>query len=306
MSKSKDVKFIIYQVLYIFVVCVIALKGANLDLSEVLSKDKVVEKTYADSLKRYIDSILALGLVPRIEIDTTVKDLAELQKRLEQLKSAIVLAPGQVVVSSSYLEGYVKKEDVKKEDEKSPEEVLKEPSVSPVVAQTLQQYRANTVTNRGNMPLEIYADGSLVATVSPGSSQTFTLMGQKSVTFKSGGQSSTASTRENKLQVVTVQTLAPSGGEASIRQIQSVTAWRVTIDDDFPDQLEVSFKGSVTVNQKGNSYDVKLNLISSKDQFDRFTDGKDSPYTASFTVTVTDKLSKKTVSRMGTVQFGNW
>jgi len=304
MSKSKDVKFIIYQVLYIFVVCVIALKGANLDLSEVLSKDKVVEKTYADSLKKYIDSILALGLVPRIEIDTTVKDLAELQKRLEQLRNAVVLAPGQVVVSSTYLEGYVKKQD----EVKKPEDVveLKDPSVSPVVAQTLQQYRANTVTNRGNMPLEIYADGSLVATVSAGSSQTFTLMGQKSVTFKSGGQSSTASTRENKLQVVSVQTLAPSGEEASIRQIQSVTAWRGSIDDDFPDQLDVSFKGPITVSQKGNSYDVKLNLINSQAQFDKFTDGKDSPYSTSFTVTVTDKISNKTVSRMGTVQFGKW
>jgi hypothetical protein len=305
MSKGKDVKFIIYQVLYIFVVCVIALKGANLDLSEVLSKDKVVEKTYADSLKRYIDSILALGLVPRIEIDTTVKDLAELQKRLEQLKSAIVLSPGQVVVSQNYLEGYVKKEDVKVEDKKE-EEIVKEPNVSPVVAQTLVQYRPNTVKNGGNMPLEIYADGSLVATIAPGSAQTFTLMGEKSVTFKSGGQSSTAATRENKLQVVTVQTLAPSGEEASIRQIQSVTAWRVTIEDDFPDQLEVKFSGPVSVNQKGNSYDVKLNLIGSKESFDRFTDGKDSPYPVSFTITVTDKLSKKTVSRMGSVSFGKW
>jgi hypothetical protein len=301
MSKGKDVKFIIYQVLYIFVVCVIALKGANLDLSEVLSKDKVVEKTYADSLKRYIDSLLALGLVPRIEIDTTVRSLAELQQKLQILRTQI--ASVSVTTTSPQITPDIKVEQEKPKDQV---EIKEEPNVSPVVAQTLQQFRANTVSNRGNLPLEIYADGSLVASISPGSSQTFTLMGQKSVTFKSGGQSSTASTRENKLQVVSVQTLAPSGEDASIRQIQSVTAWRVTIDDDFPDQLEVSFKGPVTVSQKGNAYDVKLNIIGSKDQFDRFTDGKDSPYTASFTVTVTDKISKKTVSRMGTVQFGKW
>jgi len=30
MKKQRDVKFIIYQSLYIFVVCVIAIKGANL------------------------------------------------------------------------------------------------------------------------------------------------------------------------------------------------------------------------------------------------------------------------------------
>jgi hypothetical protein len=301
MSKGKDVKFIIYQVLYIFVVCVIALKGANLDLSEVLSKDKVVEKTYADSLKRYIDSLLALGLVPRIEIDTTVRSLAELQQKLQILRTQI--ASVSVTTTSPQITPEVRVDQEKPKDQV---EIKEEPNVSPVVAQTLQQFRANTVSNRGNLPLEIYADGSLVASISPGSSQSFTLMGQKSVTFKSGGQSSTASTRENKLQVVSVQTLAPSGEDASIRQIQSVTAWRVTIDDDFPDQLEVSFKGPVTVSQKGNAYDVKLNIIGSKDQFDRFTDGKDSPYTASFTITVTDKISKKTVSRMGTVQFGKW
>jgi hypothetical protein len=252
-------------------------------------------------LKRYIDSLLALGLVPRIEIDTTVRSLAELQQKLQILRTQI--ASVSVTTTSPQITPDIKVEQEKPKDQV---EIKEEPNVSPVVAQTLQQFRANTVSNRGNLPLEIYADGSLVASISPGSSQTFTLMGQKSVTFKSGGQSSTASTRENKLQVVSVQTLAPSGEDASIRQIQSVTAWRVTIDDDFPDQLEVSFKGPVTVSQKGNAYDVKLNIIGSKDQFDRFTDGKDSPYTASFTVTVTDKISKKTVSRMGTVQFGKW
>ena len=73
MKGHRDVKFIIYQVLYIFLVCVISLKGANIDLTEVLAKDKVVNKQYADSLKAYIDSILALGLVPEINFDTTKK-----------------------------------------------------------------------------------------------------------------------------------------------------------------------------------------------------------------------------------------
>ncbi|NOS84690.1 MAG: hypothetical protein HOP31_06075, partial [Ignavibacteria bacterium] len=39
MKKQKDVKFIIYQALYIFVVCVIAIKGANLDLTQVVEDD---------------------------------------------------------------------------------------------------------------------------------------------------------------------------------------------------------------------------------------------------------------------------
>lgn len=303
MSKNKDVKFIIYQVLYIFVVCVIALKGANLDLTEVLSKDKVVERSYADSLKKYIDSLLALGLVPKIEIDTTRQSMEELQQKLAVLRTQI--ASVSVTTTSAQLT-QTQPELKQLDPEKEKVEIKEQPNVSPVVAQQLQQYRTNTVSNRGNLPLEIYADGSLVASVPPNGSQSFTLMGQSSVTFKSGGQSSTASTIQNKLQSVTIQNLAPSGENASIRQIQSVTAFRVNIDDDFPDQLEVSFKGPVTVTQKGNSYDVKVNLINSKDQFDRFIDGKDSPYQASFNVTVTDKISKKSVSRMGTISFGEW
>jgi flagellar motor protein MotB len=289
--------------LYIFVVCVIALKGANLDLTEVLSKDKVVERSYADSLKKYIDSLLALGLVPRIEIDTTRQSMAELQQKLEILRTQIA----SVSVTTTSAQLTQTQPELKQQDpEKEKVEIKEQPNVSPVVAQQLQQYRANTVSNRGNLPLEIYADGSLIASVPPNGSQTFTLMGQSSVTFKSGGQSSTASTIQNKQQSVTILNLAPSGENASIRQIQSVTAFRVNIDDDFPDQLEVSFKGPVSVTQKGNSYDVKVNLINSKEQFDRFTEGKDSPYQASFTVTVTDKLSKKSVSRMGTISFGEW
>ena len=307
-AKSKDVKFIIYQVLYIFVVCVVALKGANLDLVEVLSKDKVVEKSYADSLKKYIDSILALGLVPRIEIDTTVKDMAELQKILELLRNAIVLSPNQIVVSSNYLEGYQKIDPNKKpEPDKPPDEVLKDPNVTPLVVQQLIQYRSNTVKNGGNQPLEVYGDGSLLETVPPGGSRTFTLMGQSSVTFKSGTQSKTVSTIPNKTQVVNVTRLVSSGEGVSLRQVQSVTTWRVVIDDDFVDQLDVKFAGPVTVTQPGpTTWDVKLNFLQAKSQFDTYTEGKDSPYTISFTVTVTDKISKKVVSRQGNVSFSDW
>ena len=87
MKDKKDVKFVIYQMLYIFVVCVIALKGANLDLQEVIAKENVVEKAYADSLRAYLDSLLALGLVPKITFDPTQKfNIEELQKELGKYK----------------------------------------------------------------------------------------------------------------------------------------------------------------------------------------------------------------------------
>ena len=44
--KNRDVKFIIYQSLYIFVISVLALKGANLDLTEVVSKEKEIGRAH--------------------------------------------------------------------------------------------------------------------------------------------------------------------------------------------------------------------------------------------------------------------
>ena len=55
--KNRDTKFIIYQVLYIFVITVLALKGANLDLSRVVKKDTVVSKSVRDSLVALIDTL---------------------------------------------------------------------------------------------------------------------------------------------------------------------------------------------------------------------------------------------------------
>ena len=43
-KKERDSKFIIYQVLYIFVITVLAIKGADLNLREVVSKEHAVMK----------------------------------------------------------------------------------------------------------------------------------------------------------------------------------------------------------------------------------------------------------------------
>jgi len=306
-ANSKDVKFIIYQVLYIFVVCVVALKGANLDLVEVMSKDNVVERSYADSLKKYIDSLMALGLVPQITIDTTVKNMEDLQQKLAILRTQIASVSVSTTAPSITITPPEVRTDEEKKKEEEKVEMKEEPNVTPLVAQQLQQYRTNTIKNNGNISLEIYADGALVESIPPGGARSFTLMGQSSVTFKSGTQSKTVSTIPNKTQSVNVQRLVSSGEGVSLRQIQSVTTWRVSIDDDFLDQLDIKFSGPITMTQPGPStYDIKLNFLQSKSQFDTYTDNKESPYTVSFTVSVTDKISKKNVSRQGNVQFGEW
>lgn len=43
-NKNRDSKFVIYQVLYIFVITVLALKGADLDLRRVALEEDTVQK----------------------------------------------------------------------------------------------------------------------------------------------------------------------------------------------------------------------------------------------------------------------
>ena len=85
--RNRDAKFVIYQVLYIFVITVLALKGAEINLGEVVDKDNVVEKSVRDSLINVVDSLSELGLKFNIEVDTNAaKENLILKEKLSKLK----------------------------------------------------------------------------------------------------------------------------------------------------------------------------------------------------------------------------
>lgn len=304
---KKDVKFVIYQVLYIFVVCVIALKGANLDLTEVMAKDDVVKKDVVDSMKKYIDSLLKLGYTPtgfaKIE---NIDSLRNIIDKMKTTYTSNITSPGFTVDGSKMIvdNGYdIRKDELKDKTINEPES---EQRIEPVKIQTIYQYRNNTVFNQGNSDLIVSGDGKTLASIPPKSSRTFLVEGESGITFKMGDRTASTTSVPNKIQTVNLQRLAPSGEGVSIKNIQSVVGYRVSIDDDFTDQLEVKFSGPISVKQNGNTYDVTLNFLTSKSQFDRYTENLDSPYSVSFNVTVTDKISRKVVSRQGSFQFSEW
>jgi hypothetical protein len=312
---NKDVKFVIYQVLYIFVVCVIALKGASLDLSEVIKKENVVEKEYADSLKTFIDSLLALGLVPEINFDTNKKftNPEELKKQLEQMQQQLVVFKTNnpsLTVNTTSPNINISQTDpqFEKPKEQNPELETEIKEVQPLQVQPLTQFTQNTVQNRGNLTLEIIgSDGKTLASIGPGGSQSFTMGGQSSVTFKQGNQSKTVNTKENGKPGIKLTRLVPAGEDVSVRRVQSTTGYRVEINDDFPGQLDVNFSGPVTVRQAGEmTYDITLNFLKSETQFDNYTDGKDSPYTVGFQISVKDRIAGHSLTQSGIFQFGTW
>ena len=301
MRKNKDVKFIIYQMLYVLVICIIALKGADLDLEEVISKEKVVQKEYADSLKSYLDSILALGLVPEITFDTTRKfeNVDDLKLQLSQLKLQV-----SVMKPSTFVAPTLRKDEPEIKKEELEEEIQ---NIEPLKVQSLKQYTSNTITNRGSQTLEIIADGSTLASIPPGGTRTFILGGQSSVTYRKGTQSKTVNTTKNQAPKINLQRLAPSGEDVSVRKIQSTTGYRITIGDDVPGQLDVKFSGPISVKEAGPlTYDVTLNFLGSKGAFERYTESRDEPYTVGFNVTVSDKIAGHSITRKGIFVFGEW
>ncbi len=89
-KKERDSKFIIYQVLYIFVITVLALKGADLDLNKVILSKEAVKKSVRDSLVAVIDSLYAKG----INFDINIKEnMAEqnvaLKEKLTSMKQEL-------------------------------------------------------------------------------------------------------------------------------------------------------------------------------------------------------------------------
>lgn len=54
------------------------------------------------------------------------------------------------------------------------------------------------------------------------------------------------------------------------------------------------------------TFDVTMNAFSSKAAFDNFTEGKDSPYSLGFTVTVKDKIAGHSITAQQSFRFGEW
>ena len=181
------------------------MKGADINLEKVLTEEDAVKKSYADSLKKYIDSMLALGLVPRIELDS-LRSLADLRNFVPPIipqpqVTGVYVQPGNVQISQ---EDYAKLTEKEKEELKQPEVQNNENIVLPVIQ--LVQFTKNTLKNNGNSDLQVIGDGSLIATIPPGQSGTFQVMGQKTVTYKQGGQSKSVSTKENSKPEVIITT----------------------------------------------------------------------------------------------------
>ncbi|MEI7484380.1 MAG: hypothetical protein WCK13_06680 [Ignavibacteriota bacterium] len=297
MKQSKDVKFIIYQVLYIFIIVVLTLKGADIDLTKMIKPDGMISITAADSLKVKIDSLLALGVKP--------EDI--LRDRHDNIASTDPLIIYKGGFGSFDANDNTGKDNIYDNTVKVATDVNK-PADFQFEIQKPVQFRVNQVSvNRNSEPLYIYGDGKLLTTVQPNQGGSFILKGESTVVYKCGNAEKQTGTKENVTQTLNFQAFNAGGSEKSLREIQSTVGWRVVVSDDYYDQIDVKITGPVKWEDKGKgTFDVKLMLCGSKDEFERKFGDKDGPYRANFTVTATDKISGKKISQMKEFVFGEW
>jgi hypothetical protein len=299
--QNKDSKFIIYQVLYIFVVTVLALKGAGLDLGEVVKKEDTVQKEVRDSLLAVIDSLNAKGLSFSINIDTTVveqnielkKQIASLSTNLKDLTKKIKTTPKP------------KDSPIKKVEAKLPSPFSK--------TKTFLQYAWNEAENKGEVPVKIYDPSNLdepIVIVPPDEKKRFDLTDQEEVIVNFGSQEERVRVVKNEPPKINIESVTTKMSKAEIyaKELHRITVFRVTISDERIDQIKVNYTGPIKVtgpvqDKEGNLvYNVSLNIALNETKFDEWADRNenlqeaDGRYKANFFFDAYDVKSKHKVN----------
>lgn len=295
--KERDAKFVIYQVLYIFVITVLALKGADLDLRKVALEENTVDKEVRDSLMALLDSLYKLNLDFSIQIDPHVVDEnVELKEQVAQLNQRMK---------------EIKKEIPEKKPEEKPEEQTKlQLPIS--LKQVFIQHTWNIATNSGTVPTSIYDPRDMskpIVTIPAGQEKKFDLTDQSEVIVQFGSQQERIKVTPNKPPEVKIDrvTTKMNNSDIYVQELQRITAFTVTIIDNRPDQLKVTYSGPISVSgpqRDANNnlvYNVSLKLASNENRYDEWVDKNenmresDGRYKANFFFTVVDERTKDRV-----------
>ncbi len=302
-QKNRDSKFIIYQVLYIFVITVLALKGADLDLHRVVLKDEVVDKSVRDSLMVLLDSLTAQGIKFDVKVEeNALEENAALKEKLATLNSKM-----------QDLSQKVREQPPEEKPEEKPVVKEQEKLQSPIsLKQTFIQYTWNKAANSGSVPTSLYDPKNMskpLVVIPPGQEKTFDLTDQTEVIAKYGSQEDRIKVVPNRPPEVKITrvTTKMNNSDIYVQDLQRITVFTVTILDERPEQLKISWTGPISVSgpmkdTKGNPvYNVSLKVASNENRFDEWLDKfgnlreADGRYKVNFFFTVVDERSKDRV-----------
>jgi len=168
------------------------------------------------------------------------------------------------------------------------------------------QFRQNTIDNPNSVDMIVKTSDNSY-NIPPKSSKNILILGDNSVTLSSGGITKTYPVKKNEKPQINIQRIATMSDETNVTTLQKTVCYRITITDDYSDQLEVKITGPVTFKNKGQGvYDITMNAFGSNQAFSNWADSKSSPYKVGFNVNVTDKISKQSDTRQNEFVFGEW
>jgi hypothetical protein len=274
--RSRDAKFVIYQVLYIFVITVLALKGAEINLGEVVDKENVVEKSVRDSLINIVDSLSHLGLKFNIEVDPDVIDENQiLKQKLAKLNTQVASLSKKVKYNPPKTLKHQEESAIKPKNLPSPFSTK----------QKFLQFASNTAENKADYPIRIFdpLNKTIIATIPPKTKTEFELTDQKTITIQFGNQEEELKVNPNLPPEVIIEKVTTKMGKPDIyvRDLQRTTCFNVKISDERNEQIKVSYNGPISVtgprkDNKGNLvYTVSLKLATSEDRFNDWADRND-------------------------------
>ncbi|MCU7490177.1 MAG: hypothetical protein ACM3UR_08465 [Bacteroidota bacterium] len=304
--KNRDSKFVIYQVLYIFVITVLAIKGAGLDLGEVISKKEAIKRSVRDSLVTVIDSLNAIGAKfdLRVEENMAVENV-ELKKKIESLSENMASLTKKIKETPSAVD--------ETPVNKPREEVrTKEPFNSPLAeGQKFMQNTWNVAKNSGSVPAEIVdpSTGNIIARIAPGEQKKFDLAAQSRVIVRFNGHEEKVDVlpkRPPEIKIDNVSTKM-NGSDVYVQDLQKTTVFKVSIISPRPEDLNIAFNGPITASgpikdSKGNLvYNVSLRLAPNEEKFEEWMDKSrplregDGRYKVNFFFVAMDKITRTRV-----------
>ena len=298
--RSRDAKFIIYQVLYIFVITVLALKGAEINLGEVVKKENVVQKSVRDSLINVVDSLSKLGLKLNIEID---EDVLVENKLLKDKLNVLNNQVASMKIKTKDLPKPIKKEVIEKKRTNLP---------SPFsTSKSFLQFASNIAENQSNVNVEIrdIKSNVLIVSIPPNENKKFELNNQSEVLLKYGGQEEIVKVKNNLPPEIIIEKVTTKMDKSNIyvQELQRSTCFNVKISDERLEQIKINYSGPISVakprkDKKGDLvYTVSLNLVSNEDKFYDWIDNNnieedaDGRYKVNFFFSAYDTKSKQKV-----------
>lgn len=304
--KNKDSKFVIYQVLYIFVVAVLAIKGADLDLGEVISKREAVTSSVRDSLITVIDSLNRLGLKFDLKIDTTsAEENIKLKEKIRELN--LNMASLNKQIRELPPPETIKEEVIPVKEEPVVEETTSPLSESQIFIRNTWNMAKNT--GRTNVTILDPKTRKTLASIKPGQQIKFDIGSQEQVIMKYGSREEMIEVKPNKPPELKIESASSkmNASDVYVQELQRTTIFRVTVIDERPEQIDVTYNGPISVtgpvkDSKGNLiYNVSLRIANTEQRFDDWMDKfnplkeRDGRYKVNFFFIAADKKTKDRV-----------